>query len=120
MKIDEEGFLKAMQAYLATPMSVEVTTTFPDGRTQTVTTSVGHPVDIRGERPNPMYNYPAQYASDPEVELQRLFGDKYGDGSAIPLDKEKMDAKDFEACRAALTAANRRYDSQKKVWVKKS
>ena len=59
MKIDDEGFLKAMmQAYLATPVSVEVTTTFPDGRTQKVTTSVGQPVDIRGERPKPDVQLP--------------------------------------------------------------
>ena len=53
----------------------------------------------------------------PEADLRALFGDDYGDGSAIPLDR---DDPRFAEKQTALKAAYRVWDRNKERWVRKA
>ena len=58
---------------------------------------------------------PAELNPDsPEADLRRLFGEDYGDGTAIPLSKEDPQ---FLAKQAVLKAALRVWDKSKERWV---
>lgn len=50
----------------------------------------------------------------PEADLRRLFGEDYGDGTAIPLAKDDPCVAEKQA---ALKAALRKWDKTKRCWV---